>query len=358
MKRIIPVVQYGLGNVGVKLLELADRLNNSQDDIEIKYIAAVELEGAILNFEGIDIKSLIESRKNSKIESFPGFAHGLSNEKIIERIKTKGVKECVVVDVTASGEILPSLIKAIDSGYHVVMSNKKPLVAKFEAYKRLHEASKKSGVKLLYECTVGAGLPVIYTIQSLLFTGDKIKEINGCFSGTLGFIFSELEKGMLFSDAVKKAKESGYTEPDPREDLSGMDVARKALILARVCGHKLELEDFKIESLVPPRLNICPANEFLEKLENYDSLILKRYNNAKEGGKTLRYVASIKEGVVEVGVKEVALKSPLGSLKGPENICIIKTERYCSFPLIIQGPGAGSEVTADGVLRNILECFR
>jgi len=357
VKKTINVIQYGLGNVGCRLLELADDLNNSSQDLKIKYVAAAELEGAIINPEGIDIKALINAKKTNSLKEFPGFIPGLNNSRLIDTVKNHNIENCVVVDVSASEEIISSIVKALDTGYHAVLANKKPISMNYIAYEKLNNLSKRNKVKLLYECTVGAGLPIIYTLQSLVKTCDIVEEINGCFSGTLGYIFSELEKQKKFSDIVKNAKELRYTEPDPRDDLSGMDVARKALILARICGSKLDLQDINIENLVPEDLRKCSVDEFMSKLEKIDSHFFEKSNAAKQKGNTLRYVATFSNKKLEIGVREIPLESPLGRLKGPENICVIRTKRYKTFPLIIQGPGAGVDVTADGVLRNIIECI-
>lgn len=334
---MINIVQFGFGNIGMKLFELAKEFES------IKYVAAAEINGGIVNPNGLTNQDINNLKNNTSV------IPELNSFNLIEKVHEQGVKDCVVVDVTASNKMVETLVKAQELGYKVVLSNKKPISGKLQDFNKLYND------KLGFECTVGAGLPIIYTLKSLLNTGDEIKEINGCFSGTLGYVFTELEKGHKFSEIIKKAKELGYTEPDPRDDLSGLDVARKALILARLCGHNLEIEDVEIENLVPNELLACSIEDFLEKLGQYDDEFSQKYEEASEVGHTLRYVASILNGKLQICLKQVAKNSKIGSLKGPDNICVIRSKRYSENHLVIEGPGAGLEVTAAGVLRNILE---
>lgn len=357
MKHTINLVQFGLGSVGIKLLDLVDNLNKERDDIEIKYIAIAEKDGGVINTDGIEIEKILVAGKKSVLNQFDGYEQWLNGKKLIDKLAHQNIRNCVVLDVTAAEDMGAILKQALCSGYHAILSNKKPLSGNFEDFDELQKAGRAGKAKLLFECTVGAGLPIIYTLQSLIATGDKIIDINGCFSGTLGYIFSELEKGRKFSDVVVEAKQLGYTEPDPRDDLSGFDVARKAIILSRLCGNKTELSDLYIENILPENMEDLSVDNFLAELSNYDALFAGKYKNASKRGNTLRYVASVASGKVDIGLKEVPLNSPVGSLKGPLNICVIHSKRYDSYPLVIQGPGAGKDVTADGVLRNILECI-
>lgn len=204
---------------------------------------------------------------------------------------------------------------------------------------------------------MGAGLPVIATLKHLVSTGDKVKRIEGVFSGTLSYIFNNLKPGQSFSQVVAEAKEAGYTEPDPRDDLQGMDVARKVTILARECGMMLELDDVSVESLVPEPLKNCESTtEFMEKLPDYDEELTQKVMEADSKGEALRYV-----GVVdcEAGEGRVVLSGyptshPFAQLSGSDNIISFTTERYFQQPLIIRGPGAGAAVTAGGVFSDLL----
>lgn len=251
-------------------------------------------------------------------------------------------KPFVLIDTTASDQTHGYILEALKLGGYAVLSNKKPLAQSQEKYDELINVSQG---RLWYETTVGAGLPIIRTLKSLLATGDEIIEIKGCFSGTLGFIFSKLEAGTSFSQAVKEAKANGYTEPDPRDDLSGIDVARKALILSRLMGNKLELSDIKLQSLFPQTMSHLSVEKFMEKIPTLDTIYQQ---------KSQRYIATITPQKCTVGIETVLKNSDLGSLKGPENFVQITTKRYKKNPLIIKGPGAGVEITAAGVFSDLL----
>jgi homoserine dehydrogenase len=236
----------------------------------------------------------------------------------------------------------------------VVYSNKAPLSQATPQASALWDAAGSGKVR--YETTCGAGLPVISTVASLLRSGDRVVQITGCLSGTLGAIFSSVADGQPMSTAIRAAKDAGYTEPDPRDDLSGLDVARKALILARTIGRKVDLEDLAIESLVPADLATGSIDEFLDQIAAYDSGIASRQTAAVESGATLKYVATVPaDGPIEVGLASVPTTTVLGALQGPENIISIRTERYDRYPLAISGPGAGAAVTAAGMIADMLD---
>jgi aspartokinase/homoserine dehydrogenase 1 len=258
----------------------------------------------------------------------------------------------IVVDVTAD-ETAPLLMEALRRRCHVVVANKKPLAVPQSEFDAMIAAAREQGVSLRYEATVGAGLPVLDTLAKLKEAGDQIETILGCLSGTLGYLMTQLEDGIAFSAAVKQAHALGYTEPDPRDDLSGVDVGRKALILARTLGRKLDLSDIAIESLFPPELGDADASRFMSNLERIDAEVSARVAKAREQGNVLRYVARIGD-TIRVGLEEVPASSPVGRLRGTDNQIVLQTRRYRTNPLIVTGPGAGAEVTAAGVLNDIL----
>jgi homoserine dehydrogenase len=206
----------------------------------------------------------------------------------------------------------------------------------------------------MYETTVGGGLPVLRALRGLVYTGDEIEEIQGCLSGTNGFICSELEKGRSLSEIVPEAQAKGYTEADPREDLAGWDAARKALILARTIGLRLELNQVKLSGFVPPEQTPFCADVFSTQLRNYGSVHGNCLTLNRNAGKLPRFVATIDLQGCQVGLNYVQRETPIGRLSGPENLVMFKTKRYHKNPLVIQGPGAGPEVTAAGVLRDLL----
>jgi len=215
--------------------------------------------------------------------------------------------------------------------------------------------ARHSKSKFLYETNVGAGLPVINTLKSLLVTGDKLVRIEAILSGTLSYIFNSLTVDKSFSDVVSQAKANGFTEPDPRDDLNGMDVARKILILAREAGFQLELKDVDVENLVPPSCrDIKSVDEFMIALKEHDGIFSTKISKAHEKGKVLRYIAVFENGKAKVTLKEVDSYHAAFSMNGSDNIVIFTTERYNKNPLVIKGPGAGPDVTASGVFSDIL----
>ena len=206
----------------------------------------------------------------------------------------------------------------------------------------------------MYETTVGAGLPIISTLKDLRETGDKIEKIEGMVSGTLAWLFAKYDASIPFSELVKEARSLGYTEPDPRDDLSGMDVARKTVILARECGYSVEVQDLEVESLVPMQLRSASRDEFLDRLTEMDEKMEKMYKSAKERGMCLRYVGKVDGGVCSVSLSEYPADHPFSQANGTDNVIAFTTYRYHKQPLVIKGPGAGPEVTAAGVFGDIL----
>jgi homoserine dehydrogenase len=260
--------------------------------------------------------------------------------------------DLVLVDLTAA-DTVDLHRRCLEAGIHVVTANKLPLSGSLADYEALVEASRRTGAGLNYETTFGAGLPVLHTLQELVHTGDRLISIMGCFSGTLGYICTRLEQGTDLAEAVQAAQREGLTEPDPREDLSGRDVARKALIIARTAGMPLEPDAIELEPLVPDlEGGLEPA------LRAHGAAIEERVREEGRRGQVLRYVAEITPGSVKVGLRAVPARGPVGSLRGQDNILVYRTARYSEIPLVIRGPGAGTEVTAAGVLGDVLKTVR
>jgi homoserine dehydrogenase len=272
----------------------------------------------------------------------------------------------LVVDCTATAATVPALLFARDQRYKVVLANKKPLTTDQEVYDRLTSAGgtvdgheRGTPVRQLahtrWETTVGAALPVIGTLNRLMACGDEVQRIAGTFSGTLGYVMTGLEAGQSFSTIVREAHRLGYTEPDPRDDLGGVDVARKALILARGLGWRMDLDDVEVQGLYPAAMNTLSVAQFMDALPQLDDHFAAQVAGAKAQGKTLRYAAQVENGVCRVGPTTVAASSPLGRLNGTDNLVELTTSWYNPNPLVIQGRGAGTEVTASGVLSDIVE---
>ncbi|MCE3286075.1 MAG: bifunctional aspartokinase / homoserine dehydrogenase 1, partial [Steroidobacteraceae bacterium] len=261
----------------------------------------------------------------------------------------------VIIDCSASVEVAKHYAHWLAEGIHVVTPNKKANSAAYGDYQRVQEARRAAGSHYLYEATVGAGLPVIQTLRDLRETGDEIRRIEGMFSGTLAYLFNTWDGRQAFSEVVREAKALGYTEPDPRDDLSGMDVARKLIILAREMGLRTELAEVKVESLVPAALSGCGIEEFLERLPEFDAGMLARLREAAARDHVLRYVGSVDaQGGAEVGLVELPRSHPFANIALTDNIVRFQTARYDRNPLIVQGPGAGPAVTAAGVFADLL----
>jgi len=261
----------------------------------------------------------------------------------------------VIIDCTASAEISSQYAAWLARGIHVITPNKKAFSGDYSDYRALQDAADKGSSHYFYETTVGAALPVISTLCDLIHTGDEVRSISGIFSGTLAYLFNVYDGSTPFSEIVRVAKESGYTEPDPRDDLSGMDVARKLTILARELGQEIEIGDFPVRNLVPEALRDCSVEEFLARLPDYDDDMQALYQKAAAEGKQLRYVANLDAaGTASVGLEGVDKSHPFCNINLTDNIVQFETERYSANPLVIQGPGAGPEVTAAGVFADLL----
>lgn len=242
------------------------------------------------------------------------------------------------------------------AGIHVVTPNKRANSSELALHSRLREARRQGGSYYLYEATVGAGLPVIQTIRDLRETGDEVRRIEGILSGTLSYLFNVWDGSTAFSTVVRDARLKGYTEPDPRDDLSGLDVARKLVILARELGLNLDVEDVELEGLVPAGLDAGSPDEFLDGLAALDEAMLARLRAAQSNGRVLRYVGVLDRpaGRATVGLIELDASHPFGNINLTDNVVRFITERYDRNPLVVQGPGAGPAVTAGGVFADLL----
>jgi aspartokinase/homoserine dehydrogenase 1 len=243
----------------------------------------------------------------------------------------------------------------LNNNISIVTPNKKANSGPLDKYRKLKKAAFRRGVKFLYETNVGAGLPVINTMNDLLLSGDKLIRIEAVLSGTLNFIFSSFTEGKMFSDVVKEAKEKGYTEPDPRDDLNGMDVARKALILSRESGLELEITDIDVHNLVPDDCRgEMTIDQFFASLTKHDAWFDDLRKQAEKKQEKLRYMAVLENGKAKVSLTSVGSQHPFYSLSGSDNIILLTTQRYHDRPMVIRGPGAGAEVTAAGVFADII----
>jgi bifunctional aspartokinase / homoserine dehydrogenase 1 len=340
----------GTGLVGGTLLEQLTRqaktlLHDHHLDLRVTGIA--NSKKMLFNELGIDTSSWPITLKQDGFD--------MNSEKFFDSIIKLNLPNSIFIDCTSSEKVITYYSRMLSANISIVTPNKKANSASFDTYVHLKQLARKRSVRFLYETNVGAGLPVINTLTDLLLSGDSILKIEGVLSGTLNYIFSSFTGEKPFSEIVKEAKDKGFTEPDPRDDLSGMDVARKILILAREAGASLELSDVSIENLVPQDCrDVKTAEEFLTKLSSHDGYFQTLAKQATSQNKKLRYKAVIENNKASVQLASVDEHHPFYSLSGSDNIILITTERYRERPLVIRGPGAGAEVTAAGVFADII----
>ena len=363
-ERQTDVVLVGAGSVGRALLGQIDaHFTERREDTSIRVIGVADTSGVISGAEGFNgerLRALADHKAaGGSLASVDDVNALPSNDAAINdtfnRIFGSRTRRGVVVDVTAA-ETSTLLEQAMDDGWNVVLANKRPIAGAQASVDRLHELERRNGTRLLYEATVGAGLPVLDTLRKLKQAGDRILSVEGCPSGTLGFLFAQLAQGRTLSQALREAIDAGYTEPDPRDDLSGTDVARKAIILARAIGWRGDPTIVSAESLVPLALRNVSREEFLSRLTELDaedSALIERARAARFAGKTLRYRVRASSDDVSVGVVAVSPNEPLGVLEGTDNQFAFRTTHYNDRPLVITGPGAGAQVTASAVLSDL-----
>jgi aspartokinase/homoserine dehydrogenase 1 len=261
----------------------------------------------------------------------------------------------VILDCSASDAVAAHYAGWLRAGIHVITPNKHAGAGSIERYRAIRAAATSGAARFRYEATVGAGLPVIQTLRDLLDTGDEVHSVEGIFSGTLAWLFNRHDGKIPFSALLREAHAQGYTEPDPRDDLSGTDVARKLVILAREAGWGMSLNDVIVENLVPASLRDVNREEFMQRLEEFDSVMLARLQEATRAHKVLRYVARLdRGGKAQVGLVELPREHAFANIRLTDNIVQFSTKRYSDNPLVVQGPGAGPEVTAAGVFADLL----
>lgn len=357
----VDVMLLGYGQIGRTLAGMLGKRQNGKrksgnGEPAVRVVGIVDRSGFVFDAKGLGAKRLAElvawKEKGRPFDKAPG-GQACGPIEAVGFFARHALARPVLVDVTAD-ETGPVLLAALKAGMDLVLANKRPLSGPQAERDLLLSTAEAHGRRIRVEATVGAGLPILDTYRKLIESGDKVLKIEGCVSGTLGFLFTELGRGKKFSAALRGAQEKGFTEPDPRDDLSGADVGRKALILGRLLGFLGEPTDVVVESLVPESARTLGRDEFLAKLESLDGEWDKRVAAAKARDQVLRYVASVTKKTIRVGLQSVPSSSPFAALKGTDNQVAFTTQRYKS-PLVIRGAGAGLEVTAGGVLNDILE---
>lgn len=345
----IEVFAFGAGTIGGALLDQIYKQQKilKEQNIDIKVCCIATMRGMLLDGNGLDLSdwrnAVSASGKKTNLD------------EVLKFVKENKPLNPIFVDCTASYDLPERYLDVLNAGMNVATPNKRANSMSMQYYRELRETANKNHVRFLYETNVGAGLPIIDTLQNLFKSGDSLVGFNGIMSGSLSYIFGKLDEGKKFSEAVKQAKEMRFTEPDPRDDLKGTDVARKALIIAREAGMEIELSDIKMNSIFPENFNIeGTVDEFMARLPEVDSYFDEKMALLKKQNKVLRMGASIKNGKVSVGMLEVGPENPLFAVKGGENAFVFETARYTPIPLTIRGYGAGADVTAAGVFGDVL----
>lgn len=347
--QVLNLFIVGVGHVGKRLIEqIRHQQSNLKDNkaLELNVVGVANSHHCIFDRNGIDIEHYADILGKSEMVASP--------TTICDEIIKMNIFNPVFVDCTATKDIAAMYDRLLSHNVNVVAANKLAASSKYDNYKKLKQIARKRDVKFLFETNVGAGLPIINTINSLINSGDKILKIEAVLSGTLNYIFNVLSEKVPLSKAVMMAKEAGYSEPDPREDLSGKDVVRKLVILSREAGYRIETEDVKKNLFVPESLMQGTTEDFFKNIASIDDEFEKRRTATVQSGRALRFVARLENGEATVGLEEVTSDSPFYSLESSNNVILITTERYKEYPMEIKGYGAGAEVTAAGVFADII----
>lgn len=342
----------GVGNVGSRLLaQLLQQNQYLQKNLRlsIRVVGIANSKKMFFDEKGIDLKKwkgLLHSGDEMKLSEF------------IEIIQLKNLRNSVFVDVTANESIAKRYVDILQKSISIVACNKIAASSSFHYYEKLKNLAREFNANFLFETNVGAGLPVIGTLNDLLLSGDKINKIEAVLSGTLNFVFNNYNGKESFAKVVKQAQDEGYTEPDPRQDLSGIDVMRKIMILSREAGEKIEMDDITNNSFMPEECMTGSVEDFYTSMEKKESWFKNIYEKANKEGKKLKFVATYENGKANVGLQQIGSDHDFYHLYGKDNVVLFYTNRYIDQPLVVKGAGAGAEVTASGVFADIIRAVR
>ena len=347
--QVLNIFVAGVGQVGRDLLEqirLQQAKLMKENSLQIRVVGATNSKRYIVDRDGLDLKTYRDELRRSENVSTPAAFR--------DAILSMNIFNSVFVDCTASAEVADIYKDLLEHNVSVVAANKTAASSEYDRYHELKSIARKRGVKFLFETNVGAGLPIINTISDLINSGDRILKIEAVVSGTLNYIFNEMSATVPMSKAIKMAQEAGYAEPDPRIDLSGMDVIRKLVILSREAGYRVEQADVKKHLFIPEKYFEGSVEDFWRKIPEIDAEFEQRRKKLEASGKRWRFIATMENGKTEVGLREVDSESPFYHLAGSNNVILLTTERYKEYPMQIKGYGAGAGVTAAGVFADII----
>jgi aspartokinase/homoserine dehydrogenase 1 len=349
-RKRLAVIVIGVGNIGSALLRQLHQQHSYllTQGFDVRVCGVANSKHYILDAAGLDLSKWQDELSRSHLK--------MHSRHLAEKIAELELTNAVLVDCTASPDIAEAYPDFVNANLHIVTPNKKANVLPWKQYAALTELMKKRQKYFLYEANVGAGLPVISTLGDLIASGDHIVKVEGIFSGTLSYIFNHFDGKKPFSEVLREAHELGFTEPDPRDDLSGDDVARKLLIVARHLGLRLDMKDIRFENLVPPSLRAeAFSPNLFSRFARVDTRMQQKLDAARSRGAVLRYVGILEGHTAVAGLREMPLSHPFAGTKGSDNIIAITSHRYSRTPLVVQGPGAGADVTAMGVFSDILK---
>ena len=347
--QVLNIFIAGVGLIGSNLLEqirLQQAKLMKENSLQIRVVGATNSKRYIVDRDGLDLKTYRDELRRSENVSTPAAFR--------DAILSMNIFNSVFVDCTASAEVADIYKDLLEHNVSVVAANKTAASSEYDRYHELKSIARKRGVKFLFETNVGAGLPIINTISDLINSGDRILKIEAVVSGTLNYIFNEMSATVPMSKAIKMAQEAGYAEPDPRIDLSGMDVIRKLVILSREAGYRVEQADVKKHLFIPEKYIEGSVEDFWRKIPEIDAEFEQRRKKLEASGKRWRFIATMENGKTEVGLREVDSESPFYHLAGSNNVILLTTERYKEYPMQIKGYGAGAGVTAAGVFADII----
>ncbi len=352
-RQTLSIGVIGHGHVGSTLLDqMARRLDwlNEEFGVDLRVRAIAGSKTMVLDEHRIDLEDWRE-----RLAGAGSSTMATDLDTLASYVQTESVPHAAIIDCSASADVAARYGDWLASGIHVITPNKKANSGDIDYYRSLQERARRADAHYFYETTVGAALPIIQTLRDLVQTGDVVRRIEGVFSGTLSYLFNSFDGSVPFSEIVRAARDKGYTEPDPREDLSGMDVGRKVVILAREMGMEASLDDMDIKGLIPAGLEEGSVDEFLDRLRDHDDEMLEVVERARSEGKVLRFVGVIDPGSgTNVALRSYDTDHPFARISLTDNIVTFQTDRYSENPLVVQGPGAGPAVTAGGVFADLL----